>query len=803
MQPLRLSLTRKRAVVLLSSATALGVAVSAVFLSISQHSAASSTTTLKPVADAYVSNAQPHSNYGSKKDLRTGAIPAVHSYLRFTVKTSSLPVAKATLRLWSDGSSPIGYLVRPVDGSVWDQHTITASTAPPYGEVVAASGPLSANSWTAVDVTDYVSRAGDVTFALTSSSRQSITLESSKSPHPPELVVQTRRSASAQSRPSASPGVPPVVALRGIIEEVTSATGYRYGLHDDADHSMDSLKVVESPKGGYLGVYHSADAAGVFHSLVATSSDITHWTFKADLDSHASQPTIKPLSDGGFLLVEESDNKGVVPAPVAWLRFLHYSSLDSLLTARPDRKFDAPHTLVGPESGAEGTPDVYSVSLSPTIDRSTIQVDFHYFKDGLVDQPARGTLTNFSTWSTRRDVKLATAILGVGGSGGLGDRDETVFQGLPFTVAEVAATTGAPWEPYLYDDTTGSVIALKVNSHGGSTAFGNPTATPIRTPSGAPAIVVTMFIPKSGAAPGEAGELIYYREYGGAPIPVPTSGAPTPNANGDAVIATAGDVACLRSTASPTTCHQGATAGLIRQVAPAAVLALGDEQYETGTLDGFGGSYDPTWGQFKSITKPVPGNHEYQTAGASGYYTYFGAAAGDPTKGYYSYDIGSWHMIALNGNCSAIGGCGPGAPEERWLAADLASKHSTCTLAYWHQPRFSSGEHGNEPVYDTFWKDLYAGGADVVLNGHDHDYERFAPQTPSAQPDPSRGIREFVVGTGGKSHYDFPKITANSEVRNADTFGILQMTLHPRSYDWQFLPEPGSTFTDSGTGTCH
>jgi hypothetical protein len=802
MQRPGLSLTRRRAAVLLSSATALGLAVSAVLFTVGQRSAAASTVTLKPVADAYVSNAQPHSNYGGQKELRTGAIPAVHAYLRFSVKAGSLPVQRATLRLWSDGYSPIGYLVRPVDGSTWDQRTITATTAPPYGEVVAASGPLNSNSWTSVDVTSYVSRAGDISFALTSNSRQTIRLESSKSSHPPELVIQTRGSTARQARPAATPSLPPVIALRGTIEDVTSANGYRYGLHDDAGHSMDSLKVIENPRGGYLGVYHSADAAGVFHAQLATSTDIVHWNFRVDLDTHASQPTVKPLSDLGFLVAEESDNKGV-PAPVAWLRFLHYANIDSLLAARPDRRFDAPHTLVGANSGAEGTPDIFSVSLSPTIDRSTIQVDFHYFKDGLVDQPARGTLTNFTTWSTRRDVKLATALLGAGGAGGVGDRDDTVYQGLPFTVAEVAATAGAPWEPYLYDDTTGSVTALKIKTHAGSTTFGNPTVTPIRAPSGAPAVVVTMFIPRSGAAEGETGELIYYREYGGAPIPVPTSGAPKPNANGDAVIATAGDIACLKSTASPVTCHQGATAALVRQIAPAAVLALGDEQYETGTLDAFTGSYDPTWGQFKAITRPVAGNHEYQTSGASGYYAYFGAAAGDPGKGYYSYDIGSWHMIALNGNCNDVGGCGPDSPQERWLAADLASRHSTCTLAYWHQPRFSSGEHGDEAAYATFWKDLYAAGADVVLNGHDHDYERFAPQDPAAQPDPSKGIREFVVGTGGKSHYNFPKISANSEVRNADTFGVLQMTLHPRSYDWQFLPEPGGTFTDSGTGTCH
>jgi hypothetical protein len=792
----------RRGLVLLAGAATIVVAASAVLFFLAQRSPSAYTVILKPVADAYVSSAQPQSNYGSQKDLRASAIPAVHAYVRFSIKSGTVPVAKATLRLWSEGSSPIGYLVRPVDGSGWDEHTITALTAPPYGEVVAASGPVTEKSWTSVDLTNFISRPGEVTFAITSNSRQSVRLESRKNAHPPELVILTRGSASGQSRPTTSPSLPPVQALRGIIEDVTSATGYRYGTRDDADHSMDSLKVIQSPAGGYLGVYHSADAGGVFHAELATSTDVLQWTYKTDLDTHASQPTIKPLPDGGFLVIEESDNKGLVQLPVAWLRFLHYPNLEALLAARPDRKFDAPHTLVGSSTGAEGTPDVYSVALSPNIDKSTIEVDFHYFKDGIVDQPARGTLKNFASWATRRDEKLAATFVGVGGAGGTGDRDELVYQGLPFTLAEVAASSGAPWEPYLYDGTLGSAIALKVRTHGGSTAFGNPTASTVKAPSGAPALVVTMFIPRTGAAPGEPGELVYFREYGGRPAPLPTSGG-GPRSNDDPVIATAGDIACLRSTASPTTCHQETTAGLVRQLAPTAVLPLGDEQYETGTLDGFSGAYDPTWGQFKAITKPVPGNHEYQTPGATGYYSYYGAAAGDPTKGYYSYDLGSWHMIALNGNCGAIGGCGPGSPQDQWLQADLASKHNVCTLAYWHQPRFSSGEHGNEPVYDTLWQDLYKAGADVVLNGHDHDYERFAPQDPSAQADPSRGIREFVVGTGGKSHYNFPKVAPNSEMRNADTFGIMRMTLHARSYDWQFLPEPGGTFTDSGTGACH
>ena len=207
----------------------------------------------------------------------------------------------------------------------------------------------------------------------------------------------------------------------------------------------------------------------------------------------------------------------------------------------------------------------------------------------------------------------------------------------------------------------------------------------------------------------------------------------------------------------------------------------------------------------KPITHPAPGNHEYGTSGAAGYFSYFGAAAGPAGLGYYSYDIGTWHLISLNSNCGSVGGCNPGSPQETWLKADLAAHAGRCTLAYWHHPHFTSGPHGNDDGGGTgaFWDDLYASGADVVLNGHDHDYERFGLQTPTGAPDPAHGIREFVVGTGGRSHYSFKSPQPNSEVRNQDTFGVLVLTLHPASYDWRFVPVAGKTFTDAGTTGCH
>jgi calcineurin-like phosphoesterase family protein len=285
------------------------------------------------------------------------------------------------------------------------------------------------------------------------------------------------------------------------------------------------------------------------------------------------------------------------------------------------------------------------------------------------------------------------------------------------------------------------------------------------------------------------------------------AGAPDP------VVAAAGDIACdLRPTAaSPDpdergadTCHMAATAKIIAGLHPAAVLALGDEQYADGSTAQFEAGYDKTWGAFKKITHPAPGNHEYHTPGAAGYFAYFGASAGDPDTGYYSFDVGAWHLIALNANCKAVGGCGADSPEVGWLTRDLAAHRAACTLAYWHQPRFSSGAvHHSDPTYDAFWRALYAAHADVVLGGHDHDYERFAPQTPDAKPDPQRGITEIVVGTGGRSHYKIGALEPNSQVSNGATYGILAVTLHAHSFDWRFIPEPGETFTDSGTQACH
>jgi hypothetical protein len=250
-----------------------------------------------------------------------------------------------------------------------------------------------------------------------------------------------------------------------------------------------------------------------------------------------------------------------------------------------------------------------------------------------------------------------------------------------------------------------------------------------------------------------------------------------------------------------------ATAKLIDKI-PGTVFAAGDLAYEHGNAAEFQNCYGPTWGRFKDRTRPTPGNHEYGEATASPYFRYFGAQAGTPGKGYYSYDLGAWHIVALNTNCLApgLGGCGAGSPQEAWLRQDLSQHPNACVIAYGHHALFSSGifkSHAIHPELRQLWRDLYAAHADLMLVGHEHSYERFAPQDPDGRIDLRNGIREIVVGTGGRSHDPLGFPIPNSEVRNADTFGVLKLTLSPHGYTWEFIPEEGKTFRDSGVGVCH
>jgi hypothetical protein len=436
--------------------------------------------------------------------------------------------------------------------------------------------------------------------------------------------------------------------------------------------------------------------------------------------------------------------------------------------------------------------------------------------------------TRLTTGSVPNSVSNSAPLL-IGGAtswyNGLpGDIDEVAV----YPVALSATQVAAHYDTALAADTAPPLLSLATPSQGSTVSDTTPafSGTAGLDPGDSPTVSVKVYSGSvAGGTPVRTASTV--RDRAGAwyvdssPPVYPgtyTATAEQSDANGNVAIRTvtftvaapatpagdpnllaAGDIADCGSSGDE------ATANLLDGLS-GTIAAVGDTVYENGTDWEYANCYEPSWGRHKARTRPAVGDHEYGTPGAGGYFNYFGAAAGEAGKGYYSYDLGAWHVIVLNGNCSQIGECYAGSPEEQWLRADLAAHPSACTLAYMGFPRFSSGSvHGDEVEMEAFWQALYDYGAEVMLAGDDHDYERFAPQTPSGLLDAERGMTEFVVGIGGRSHYRFPSgiPQANSNARNDDTFGILKLTLHSTSYDWELVPEAGKTYRDFGSRSCH
>lgn len=299
------------------------------------------------------------------------------------------------------------------------------------------------------------------------------------------------------------------------------------------------------------------------------------------------------------------------------------------------------------------------------------------------------------------------------------------------------------------------------------------TATPVASPSAS-----------ASASTGAAST---------APTASPTA---TTTASGDPVLVGAGDIADC------TTGGDEATANLLAQI-PGTIFTAGDNVYPAASTTSFAECFAPTWGRFLDRIRPAAGNHDWQDGGIKAYRRYFADQLPADGRTWYAYDLGTWRIIVLDSDCKSVGGCGAESEQGRWLADELATNQARCTLAIWHHPRFSSGdEHGDDPAVDPFWRALYAAGADVVINGHDHDYEVFAPQDPKGRLDRARGIREFVVGTGGTALRGFDDPRPNSELRAAISNGVLALTLHDGSYEWRFIPTEGP-FADRGGAACH
>ena len=402
-------------------------------------------------------------------------------------------------------------------------------------------------------------------------------------------------------------------------------------------------------------------------------------------------------------------------------------------------------------------------------------------------------------------LNTSTGVLAIGRTGSAsadyfrGSIDEVAFYPTALTAAQVAGhyavgsapPAGPPAAAFTATPTSGGApltVAFTDLSTGDPTAwawdFGDGTSSSLRNPT------------HSYLAPGTYTVSLTATNSAGSSTDTHPASVVVDRV--DPVMVGAGDIADCASSGDE------ATAALVAGI-PGTVFTTGDNVYDNGTSAEYATCYGPSWGQFKDRTRPAAGNHEYNTSGAAGYYGYFGAAAGDPAQGWYSYDVGAWHVVVLNAECAQIGGCGYGSPQERWLRSDLVAHPATCTAAIWHEPRYSSGSaHGNDNSTIAFWEDLYYAGADLVINGHDHDYERFVPMNPRGAADLTYGLREFVVGTGGKDLTPFAStIQPNSVVRDASTYGVLKLSLHDAGYDWQFVPVAGGTgFTDAGMANC-
>jgi hypothetical protein len=281
---------------------------------------------------------------------------------------------------------------------------------------------------------------------------------------------------------------------------------------------------------------------------------------------------------------------------------------------------------------------------------------------------------------------------------------------------------------------------------------------------------------------------------------VPPTSTPTLTATPTPVVLIgAGDIADCPSE------NDKITAAMLEQFPGATIFTAGDNSDSLDPDYAYKNCFGPTWGRFKDRIHPAMGNHDYdENDSPEEYFEYFGKAAGAPGKGWYSYDLGGWHIVVLNSECEDVGGCEAGSPQEKWLKADLAAHPTQCSMAVWHIPRYSAHYAEGLPFVEDFWEDLYKAGAELVVNGHYHYYERYAPMDPEGKLDEAKGIREFIVGTGGaKLETRGRSCNGNCQVFDQITHGLIKLTLHPDSYDWEFLPEPGKTLADSGSGKCH
>ncbi len=816
------------------------------------HAATTTVTTIVASADTYVDSNNPGANYGSSLTAAVhSGTPTRRALFRFSL--SGIPagaqISSAVLKLYvsSDGSSVSGS-VKTVGGS-WSEGTVSYSTAPSVGTLIATlPNPASPLSSVSVNLTSYVIGKSTVNLYVVSSSSDGVlyyTHEKGSTLAPRLIVTWT-------SGPTATPTASRALTATSTRTSVPTATPTASKLPTATPTGTSALSATPTATKTSTPTPTSTSAPSATPTASNTptatptptsapSATPTATGFQSATPTNTPvPPTATPTSGPGSLSLPLRLAFYFAAYPEAWTAGTVYPNTNYTPTlgfydsASPDviRQHIAWMQYGGIQGGiafwdgpASSTDNHFPALLAATAGTG-FEWTPYYLREAQADPDAAAIASDLTYISN--NYASDPGYLHIDGK-------PVIF------VSAGSADSCAMADRWKAANTLGFYVVLKVFS-----GYANCASQPDNwhqygpavhySAQGSHSVTISPGYWKKGQAAVLPRDLTRWQQdirnmiASGADfqlistwniwaegtqvessLELGTDYLDALHNNGvpsaDPFVMAAGDIICDSLTPTPTACQHMVVSQLAVDARPDRVLALGDLCHSP-SANCYNNYYGPSWGRLFSITGPVPGNHDYLEPGATDYYDYwngigtYSGPAGDRDKGYYSFDVGTWHIVALNSNCGDVGGCGTTSPQYLWLQQDLANHPNKCTLAYYHIPLFSSGGRAENNM-KTIYTLLYNNNADVVLDGHDHIYERFAPQDANAVADPLRGIREFISGTGGANHTSIVAIAANSEVRNANTFGMLKLTLHPSSYDWQFLPVPGGTFTDSGSAPCH
>jgi hypothetical protein len=782
----------------------IGLAFLSLIILIKPAKAQSDPSIVNPTADAYVDQSKPTTNYGSRNQLRVDGSPYVYSYLRFVVAgLNGATIRSATLQIYANSSSSTGVVAFLEPDHTWTENGITYSNAPGFGVQLGQSVRFSGHTWISIDVSSVVTGEGEVDFALGGLNSTAISLASREDPsHAPQLVLIT------QSEATATPNSPTSTASSTSTASATaSATAIITPSMTPSPKATDTASATAtitpsttpSPSASATATVRpsmtpsqtASATASSTPSLVPTAT-ATQTPFPTASPSPRSTATLVPSATStptfmitatpiptaqSILFISRADTYVNQSSPTN-----NYGNSSQIRVDGSPLVYSYLRFVVAGLNGApvsSATLQIYANSSSSAGVAAYLEPDQSWTENGITynNAPGFGAQVGQSgqfsggVWIS---IDVSSAVSGEG-------EVDLVLGGLNSTAISLASREDSTHAPQLV-----------VMTQGGATPTALPTA-PNPSPTPTPSTTPTPF---QGNTPTLTMTVIATSTATQAATPTPQPST-TP---GDPVILAAGDIAkCGGGTPAPGSGAFITSNMLLGDIGN--IFTLGDNSNDSGSLADYQNCFQPTWGRLMDRLDIAMGNHDIGNAGQD-FFTYFSGMTGD--WGHYSLNLGSWHIIVLNAECSIGGqGCGASSVQETWLRQDLASNSQSCVLAIWHQPLFTSGTQSPYTGVKTFWQDLYAYGADVILNGHNHNYERFDPQNPDAVADPN-GIREFVVGTGGASlDTSHLPLADNEVVRSAEAYGYLRLTLHANSYDWQFVAQPGSGFSDSGSAACH